>query len=1368
VTNVNWDVFAGLPGAATSNFERLCRALVRRHYAKYGDFTALANQPGVEFHLRLRSDCSLGEAGRWFGWQCRWYELPPGRPIGTARRRKIAEALAQSESDISGLTDWILWTRHPLTEGDQDWFHALPHRCALHLWTSFEVEEHLSGSAEILRATYFGELVLTTDLLNDLHAAAVAPVRRRWMPEVHQVLDSERVLRRELGDLSAWRHLETVRQRLDLETKSLGTSLSEVPHALIQTTRDFLEVSRTVTTWVSDTHGALTLGDYEIVRQQLKRDAPVLQQWDDLIRQLRVRQSRFSLAVTNVLADLHEASEALGQLADALERSLVAVVADAGYGKTELAAQLTAATADRPAGLLLHGSDLHAGQHLDDLAHRVTIGGKQVSTFEGLVAALDAAGERSGHRLPIVIDGLNEAEDPRDWSGQLASVRVTLSKYRHVMVIVTLRSAFAKEALPEGVDILEITGFDDDTDEAIRKYFDYFKIDATDANIPRRMLSHPLTLRMFCEVTNPERKKRVGVEAMPLSLTALFDRYLEQVAERVAELSPRTWRYYESDVSTALSTLALQLWSDKARSLELRSLRRLIGDESRPWNESMVRALEHDGVLFRIPGETPGAGRVTVIFDALAGHVIADALLGRFGGEGFDEWIRSPEVTDALFRDSDVRHPLAPDILKALAGLTPRRTNRRQLWPLLSEPARQAALLEAALLEARYLDHETVIALAGLVSQSPAYGRDFLDRLAVTRAAKSHPLNADFLDVALRRMTVADRDLRWSEWLRKSKDAIASDCEQWEQRWRSASTIDPEDRLRTRWLMWTLTSTVRLLRDQATRSLYEFGCLAPDALFDLTIDSLSINDPYVPERMLASCYGVAMSLWADPRGDKLRLALPAFAARLVELMFVPNASHSTRHALMRNYALGSITLGLRIKPNSLPQDNRQYLVPPFAHLPTPFRPADSIADAEIADADRAVQMDFGNYTIGYLIPNRQNYDNRHPTYRAVRRQIDARIVELGFSQARFGSIDNRIGEDSWRGEYRGAPKIDRYGKKYSWVAYFEMYGVRQDNGELPDSRTGERPLDVDIDPSFPAPRTSWVPVLANPFTGAGTEPRKWMAGGPTPNHDGFLTLADIDGHQGPWVLLDGHVDQSSERDDRRVFTFLRGLFISPKRRKDLFQAFRRVQYPGTPSIPEAIADHYTFAGEIPWSSHFGTPLRAASGRVKRDSRGAFAYHDGRRWIPGIPVEVPIYEFAWSNSQSPLPQPGRVTVPAPALCDVMRLTSRKGEWDFYDSIGKATIARRAGDEEKPFRFEALYVREDLLTTYLRRTNQELVWLMWGERTFVTRTALGLGRRFSDVFGSYKHIHRRAGVWKAPPAAGSSKTTGKRKRARRRSS
>jgi len=131
-----------------------------------------------------------------------------------------------------------------------------------------------------------------------------------------------------------------------------------------------------------------------------------------------------------------------------------------------------------------------------------------------------------------------------------------------------------------------------------------------------------------------------------------------------------------------------------------------------------------------------------------------------------------------------------------------------------------------------------------------------------------------------------------------------------------------------------------------------------------------------------------------------------------------------------------------------------------------FPPAVEIKDSQVSEAEYAMGMDFQNYTLGRLVKGRSNYDFENASYKEIRRQIEYRIVNLGYSAARFESIDKMIGSDRHYAANRDKGKTDRYGKKYAWIAFFEMYGLQFDKGELQDHRES-RPSDVDIDPSFP-------------------------------------------------------------------------------------------------------------------------------------------------------------------------------------------------------------------------------------------------------------------------------------------------------------
>src|SRR6267154_1698189 len=261
---VNWDGFQNLPGAAETNFENVCRAIIRIHYGRYGDFAALAAQPGVEFHLKLHTSCPLGKPGQWYGWQCRWYGLASGTPIGATRRKQIENAIETTERELPALTDWILWTHWPLTKADQKWFGALKTRMRLHQWTSLEVESYLGGDAAFLRNTYFGEWILTPERLASWHEESVAPVRQRWQPEVHQVVDAERRVREALGEAESWALLAQVAQNLREGAKLVVTDQKASAPSLAKPVADAAIAAEKWANTLTETLAALRKGDLNL------------------------------------------------------------------------------------------------------------------------------------------------------------------------------------------------------------------------------------------------------------------------------------------------------------------------------------------------------------------------------------------------------------------------------------------------------------------------------------------------------------------------------------------------------------------------------------------------------------------------------------------------------------------------------------------------------------------------------------------------------------------------------------------------------------------------------------------------------------------------------------------------------------------------------------------------------------------------------------------------------------------------------------------------------------------------------------------------------------------------------------------------
>src|SRR6185312_9048722 len=242
--------------------------------------------------------------------------------------------------------------------------------------------------------------------------------------------------------------------------------------------------------------------------------------------------------------------------------------------------------------------------------------------------------------------------------------------------------------------------------------------------------------------------------------------------------------------------------------------------------------------------------------------------------------------------------------------------------------------------------------------QDSSNGRDqAFDALVGLATKHDHPWSSERLYGYLAGMDLRERDSRWTEYLRTCDErSVVFRTIEWIERTDAAQLRRPNSLGYIRLLALFLTTTRRTMRDRVTRALVTIGQRHPSALFSMASESLTFNDPYVPERMLAASYGIAMRMWADPDGEEVRSTLPAFAADLLEKMFVPGAPYATKHALMRDSAIGTISLAQRVAPECIPARKRRYLGAPFAQIPSPFPPASAIDAAEVEAAKSAFRM----------------------------------------------------------------------------------------------------------------------------------------------------------------------------------------------------------------------------------------------------------------------------------------------------------------------------------------------------------------------------------------------------------------------------
>tara|TARA_R110002072_G_scaffold171703_7_gene325466 strand:- start:2666 stop:6796 length:4131 start_codon:yes stop_codon:yes gene_type:complete len=1347
---LDWSNFKQLAGADTENFEKLCRSIVRRRYGAYGSLTERKHQPGVEYFITLNQDFfELGKDGQKVGWQCKWFDLTTAKSLTASSKKQILKSLDSTVKHVSGLDRWILWTPFTLSKKDQTWFGLLKQKYPfqLDLWTHADVDTFLAGSAAELRSTYFGELILSPQFLAKQHRISTAPISKRWIPEVHQEISIEKDLRRYLGEPVAVEEVVSACEQLakissEIEIGCAGKDYVEWAVDI----NELISHCNTCVGFKPFFNGALTVDDMGGVQTMLSETQAVDSSSFNFLRQVRRRNLPMSMAITNCMAYLQDIRLQLEEILGYLSMPLVAVLADAGGGKTQLAAEITAEKEGRHAGIFLHGRDLKKNGGLDDLAKKIVLDGHPMPSFQALISSVDAAAYRSGCRLPVVIDGLNEAQDPRDWRLALASVQELLLDYPNVLLILTLRDGdkesntrysnqqtrenFAEMALPESCKVLECDGFKGLTVDAVRAYFSHYKIRADLAQFPLDFFNHPLNLRIYCEVINRSASDWVTVTEFPASISSLFEKQLDHAATRISELNSGLDSYSAEEVRRGIYRLGLMLWNSKERSVLESDFLKYLNGAGGEWQTNLVNLLSQEGILFRNPTNEPGEYSITPVFDMLGGYMIANSLLISSAVDEKHALAHSPENIKLLFGANGASHPLAQDIIKSLIAIMPSRT-QKQFWMVVPSAFTDSIVALSTLIDSSHFCDSTLSAYrAYLVKRG--LDRQALAQLRRIRASSGHPLNAAFLDRVLRTLDVASRDLTWTEYLRANEDDILKELSALSSGWTDSEFMSTDgNRLRATWVSWMLSSTCVGIRSRATYALFCFGQKDPEHLLGLTARSLTINDPYVPERLLAASYGALLTL---PKAElQSSEAVKVFVEQLYIDIFSPSATCPSTHALLRGYASCLIQLVAKLSPSLFTKSQLRNALPPFPSLVR--RNWGAVKNEKPrTGVSQTLHMDFENYTIGRLVPGRSNYDYDHPDYIAAKEQILWRIENLGWTEDRFSKIDGSILTARRYAPHMG--KMDRYGKKYSWIAYYELAGEYVDKGLI---QVENDRFDADIDPTFPS-QDSIEDSFHSDYLGVTDMPTAdWITQIDIPELATVLEIEPINGELGSWVALSVYISEESRSSNRNFYVQAQAVLIEKESLNNLVESEKLSKVEKLGWI-DKVETRQVFAGELNphvdkspsseavlevWTGRTETRIRTipvVEHKQSEDGSLSIVIHEGEEQEITTPIADELSVIMPIAIYSPISDGADIDRSSSNIltADVLKVLDLHVDSESLGVFDRENLLVTNSQKTKGYGYfnsrDIYYMRREHLLEYCDRKGLGMIWLVRGERRY----------------------------------------------------
>lgn len=702
------------------------------------------------------------------------------------------------------------------------------------------------------------------------------------------------------------------------------------------------------------------------------------------------------------------------------------------------------------------------------------------NTLEEVLGELNRYGRRRKIRVPILIDGLNETLISNSgystiWAEHLNNFEVKINEFPYLVLITSLRSDY----IPRIFDLEEyeesrlnlLPGFGDDriTENAVSRYFEEYKIRPEDSdNIPTPFFI-PLYLKFYCEAHKSSDNRPVLVNFSDQTLYDVFDKTNENLNR---EINTKLNLDHESNVViSSLNSVASKMRETKGDYITYRDFL-LCTDKIDIQNDAFdkdrlvgLKILENE-LLFIRDENDQNETIVKYTYQMYGGYSI-----GKYLSES---GIRDEEII-LEFDDDYSDNTIKEDILKFLI-----------CQKMLTNDFNNHLINEAPI-------HYIVDVIVNMPSnQISANHREYISDLfkeprsnrerifstyyKAQHLSKTRFFNAKFYNEELSQIHQHEIDLTWTHFILQEeeyftnfvddllKSEIKSDqWKKWVQKFHTCVGL--------------LSSNIRGLRIKVIKCLVKFGEVYPSKLIDVIDVFWNKGDVYVYEGLTLACYGVALRHKND---DQFNEHLKKFSEHLYSLQFDPHAQENSVYNInvintIRQLIMLSKRKGIEfLTENQFEQVSNYIFSGPgnwrVCRLSECRLLQPSFQSAYQHNHVSPFRMDFIIYTTPRVLQGVSDDEYFNEKHRAVY-NIYSRILQYGWDESEFESIEvfNRTSllNDS---------KIDRFGKKYCWLAYYDYAGYLLSKGKLKNkvkddeySNTHEyyvRISDEYIDPAF--------------------------------------------------------------------------------------------------------------------------------------------------------------------------------------------------------------------------------------------------------------------------------------------------------------
>lgn len=971
------------------------------------------------------------------------------------------------------------------------------------------------------------------------------------------------------------------------------------------------------------------------------------------------------------------------------------------------------------------------------------------------LSALNAKAEcgENSKRILLVIDAINEGNGRWFWHDHLLGFVNSIKRYRSLGLILSIRESYHELMIPnelyENNLAIHIThdGFANNQYNATQKFFEYYKIQQPSIPIMHQEFNNPLFLKLFCESLN----KR-GLTTIPTGYNGISSIIAHYVGAIEHQLSA-TWVnirdlkiIYKIIEIVSRLTIENQLITYEVAYEKVEELAARFRLEPGLLDAIISVGLLSKNYHYKLEDEV-----IYFSYERFGDHLVVKYLLDNY----FDanNPIFSFNNSPFLSRYFNIWNYVG--VIEALSIQIPEKT-RAEFSILLPEKlANDRVIYDSFISSLAWRDvssiNQNTIDYINRNLHNTYFFVELIKQLYTIVSRVDHPLNGYFVNDLLFEHSMSERDSWWNFIINEitcnysnANDPIQRLID-WSLSQEDKKYVSDESIFLTAiGLTWLLATSNRKIRDLSTKSLITLLINREEVLLRLLNFFSEINDPYIKERLYAVTYGCVLRSNFRNKDGLINICLFIY-----ENVF--NVEEVYPHILLRDYAKGIIDYAYYKQLPLSTQIDINKIKPPYkSSLPNIASYSDDSKINKYLEVDNYSQKriiysmttengdrkgygygDFGRYVLGSAL---YDFDCKKDEQALSNYAAIKIFEEYGYDYKLLNDVEEQISKIN--NYYRLDYQIERIGKKYQWIAFYDLMARVTDNCKIyADSYSKYKtetkyigtfePYIRDIDPTILIRKTKATGIpLSQQWWNIECH-SKWDMKG----NNWIISSEDLpdlsnliqqkDGNGTNWIVLESYpewheklpIGQEKYHTKHKSIWYQLRSYLIPQEKLSTFKKWAEAQNFYGRWMPESHHNFQMFYRESYWSTaheYFYGDENSYSLEDRGYSGDLILTTENYFWEE---------EFDYSKDETL-----NILKPCKRLYSGLNMTfSNEKDGEFVDADGNLICFDASVQNES---YSCLLIKKDDLLTFLEKEQLTMVWVNIGEKQAFGESAYAL--------------------------------------------